>query len=150
MFSRWKKEKEKKKVRTIKVTLEEVRKAINDYSTTLPEGISLRSIIKDNNEIDFTFLYDILGGKPDRPFYMSKETFEVYEDQKYAKYVDVCQVACDQYWLETGIEPLTPGDPYRKINYLKLQNYLKEKPPFDLYLHPKDQMVTHRAPKEEY
>ncbi|MDQ0256899.1 hypothetical protein J2S74_004321 [Evansella vedderi] len=147
--SKKQKDKEKnKEMKIITVSVDEVRKAINNYTSTLQEGISLRCIIKENNEIDFELLYAHLGGMPDKSFYMSKETFEVFEDQSYAKYIDLCQIACDQYLLETGMEPITPGDPYRKINYLKLQNYLTEKPPFDLYLHPEDQMVTPRALKD--
>ncbi|ADU29254.1 DUF3939 domain-containing protein [Evansella cellulosilytica] len=138
---------EKREEKIVTVTIDEVRAAVNKYANNMQKGISLRSIVLDNNEIDFEALYSYLGGKPDRPFYMSKETFEIFEEKDYPKYIDLCQIACDQYILENGEEPITTGDPERKVNFQKLKHYLTEKPPFKLYLHPQDRMVTHRAPK---
>ncbi|MDG5786255.1 DUF3939 domain-containing protein [Evansella sp. AB-P1] len=153
----WKKRKNGKKstsgsqnshnVPIISATIDDVRKAVNDYASTLQKGVSLRSIVLDNHEIDFDLLHSFLGGKPDKKFYMSKETFEIFENQEYPKFIDYCQIACDQYFLEKGEEPITPGDPYRKISYYKLKNYLIEKPPFELFLHKHDRMVTHRSPR---
>lgn len=137
-------------VKIVSVRIDDVRHAVNEYARSLEKGISLRNIIGDNNEIDFELLYDYLGGLPDRPFYMSKETFEIFEDEEYPKYIDMCQVAVDQYVKATGEEPIVEGNPYNKVSYFKLQDFLPERPPFDLYLHPKDRMVTHRIPKDEY
>ncbi|MFA9559240.1 DUF3939 domain-containing protein [Evansella sp. AB-rgal1] len=149
----WKSGKNKKKeddgkskeIPIVTVTIDDVRKAVNDYASNLPKGVSLRSIVLDTHEIDFNLLHTHLGGKPDKNFYMSKETFEIFEEQEYPKYIDLCQIACDQYFLEKGEYPITPGDPYQQISYFKLKDYLTKKPPFDLYLHAKDRMVTHRA-----
>ncbi|MCE7792231.1 DUF3939 domain-containing protein [Salipaludibacillus sp. CUR1] len=148
-FGRKRKEKKQKaeqeeSVKIIQATLEDVRSAVSRYTKDLGAGISLRSIILDTHEIDFEILHKYLGGKPDRPFYMSKETFEIFEEPDYPKYIDQCQIACDQYFLETGEEPVIPGDRTKKISYFKLQNYLIDKPPFDLYLDRYDRMVTHR------
>lgn len=142
-------ERKKKKLQVISVTIDEVRDAVNRYAETLPKGISLRNIVKENNEIDFELLLDYLGGIPDRSFYMSKETFEIFEDEEYPKYIDMCQVAFDKYLKATGEEPLIEGNPYKKISYFKLHDFLEERPPFDLFLHPEDRMVTHRKPKDE-
>nr|WP_246593733.1 DUF3939 domain-containing protein [Evansella tamaricis] len=136
-------------MKMISASKEDVRRAVNAYASSMRKGISLRSIIKDNHEIDVDMLYSYLGGKPDKSFYMSKETFEIFEDRDYPKYIDKCQIACDQYYLDKNEEPVTPGDPLRRLNYLKLKDYLAEKPPFELYLHPYDQMVTHRPPKDK-
>lgn len=144
-----KKEKKTREIKVISVTIDDVREAVNQYAATLDRGISLRNIVLDNNEIDFEQLYDYLGGKPDKAFYMSKETFEIFEDEEYPKYIDMCQIAFDQYLKETGEEPLIDGNPYRKISYFKLKDFLRERPPFDLYVHPKDRMVTHRMSKDE-
>ncbi|MBU9720875.1 MULTISPECIES: DUF3939 domain-containing protein [Bacillaceae] len=138
-------EKEKK---IINASIDEVRQAVNAYASSMKKGISLRSVIQEDHKIDYDMIYSYLGGIPDKQFYMSRETFEIFEDPQYPKYIDLCQIACDQYYLEKNEEPVTPGDPYRKLNYLKLKDYLKEKPPFQLYLHPRDKMVTHRSPKE--
>ncbi|WP_416149037.1 DUF3939 domain-containing protein [Salipaludibacillus sp. HK11] len=137
---------DKRAIKIISVTIDDIRSAVNQFAINLDEGISLRSIISDNHEIDFELLHSYLGGKPDKPFYMSKETFEIFEDAKYPKHIDFCQIACDQYFLETGAEPIIPGDPSNQVSYFKLQNYLVQKPPFDLYLDSNDRMVTHRKP----
>ncbi|PYZ92421.1 hypothetical protein CR194_16465 [Salipaludibacillus keqinensis] len=139
----------KKEVKEITVSIDDVRSAVNKFALKLDKGISLRSIVSDNHEIDFELLHSYLGGKPDRPFYMSKETFEIFEDPEYPKHIDFCQIACDQYLLETGEEPCIPGDRSKKISYFKLQNYLIQKPPFDLYLDSNDRMVTHRKPTDQ-
>ncbi len=140
---------EENEVKIVTVSIDEVREAVNKYAATLQQGVSLRSVVLDDHKLDYDLLHHYIGGKPDKPFYMSKETFEVFEEQHYPKHIDQCQIACDQYLLENGEEPVIPGNPYRKISYFKLQNYLVEKPPFDLYLHPQDRMVTHRAPNDK-
>ncbi|WP_026690854.1 DUF3939 domain-containing protein [Alteribacter aurantiacus] len=139
--------KEKQNVTVRTITIDELQSAINAYANENPD-ISLRTLVKDNHEVDTDLLVSQLNGRPDRPFYMSKETFELFEDPDYPKWIDRCQLACDQYVLETDEEPITPGDSTRKVNYLKVQHYLKEKPPFQLYLHPQDRMVTHKAPEK--
>ncbi|MGJ9385160.1 DUF3939 domain-containing protein [Salipaludibacillus sp. CF4.18] len=131
-------------VKDIEATIEEVRTAVNEFALNLDNGISLRSIVLDTHEIDFELLHSYLGGKPNKPFYMSKETFEVFEDPDYPKHIDHCQIACDQYFLETGEEPIVQGDKTRTISYFKLKNYLVKNPPFELFLDPNDRMVTHR------
>ena len=138
----------KKEMEVISVTIDDVRRAINDYATSLEKGISLRSLVLDNNKLDYELLYRFLGGVPDKDFYMSKETFEIFEDETLPKYIDMCQLAVDQYLKATGEWPVIQGNPYHKISYFKLSDYLKERPPIDLYLHPMDQMVTHRIPKD--
>jgi hypothetical protein len=148
IFRRKRKEQEEKdknkKIEEINVTIDDVRSAVNRFALNMDQGISLRSIVSHNHEIDFELLHSYLGGKPNKPFYMSKETFEIFEEPEYPKHIDFCQIACDQYFLQTGEEPVIPGDRSKKISYFKLKNYLIQKPPFDLYLDPIDRMVTHR------
>lgn len=150
-FRRKRKEQDEKQkvVKTISVIIDDVRLAVNQFAQNLEPGISLRSIVSDNHEIDFELLHSYIGGKPDKPFYMSKETYEIFEEPEYPKHIDFCQIACDQYFLESGQEPVIPGDRSKKISYFKLQNYLIQKPPFDLYLDPNDRMVTHRKPTDQ-
>ncbi|AOM83638.1 DUF3939 domain-containing protein [Salisediminibacterium beveridgei] len=130
----------------VSVSIDEVRRAVNRLADRFSSEIPLRTIIRQTNEIDFELLADDLGGIPDRPFYMSRETYEVFEDQELPGYIDRCQIAVDQYVLETGSEPVMPNDPARRINFQKLKHYLSDPPPFELYLHPVDRMVTHRKP----
>ncbi|GEL08775.1 DUF3939 domain-containing protein [Salisediminibacterium halotolerans] len=135
-----------KNIEIISVSIEEMRKAVNAFAANLDDHIPLRSIIKSDHQIDTELLYSYLGGQPDKTFYMSKETYEIFEEPDLPMYIDQVQIACDQYVLETGKEPLVAGNKDRKINYFKLKHYLHETPPFDLYLHPLDRMVTHRKP----
>ncbi|PYZ96931.1 hypothetical protein CR205_14755 [Alteribacter lacisalsi] len=131
------------------VSIDEMRQAVNAYAKQLNPAISLRTIVKDNNEIDCHLLYEQLKCKPDKPFYMSKETFEIFEDPDYPRWIDQCQVACDQFYLDTGNEPVAEDDPRRKVSIYKIKDYLREEPPIDLYLHPQDRMVTHREPEKK-
>lgn len=143
-----KEEQVKKEMELVSASIDDVRRAVNDYAASLEKGISLRSVVLDNNKLDYELLYRFLGGKPDKDFYMSKETFEIFEEEMFPKYIDMCQVAVDQYLKATGEWPVVEGNPYHKISYFKLSDYLKERPPIDLYLDPKDFMVTHRMPKD--
>ena len=139
---------EENNVQEVSVSIEDMRKVVNAFASQLDDNISLRSIVKSDYQIDTDLLYSYLGGKPDRLFYMSKETYEIFEEPELPMQIDQVQIACDQYVLETGKEPLVPGDKNRKINYFKLKHYLQDPPSFELYLHPVDRMVTHRKPDD--
>src|SRR5690554_1016618 len=89
--------KRKEELKVITATIDDVRKAVNDYALSLDKGISLRNVVLDNHELDYERLYDYLGGIPEKTFYMSKETYEIFEEEEYPKFIDMCQVACDQY-----------------------------------------------------
>ncbi|WP_444685533.1 DUF3939 domain-containing protein [Alkalicoccus luteus] len=130
----------------ISCSLEEVRQAVNAFAESAGPGISLRTLVTSGNKLDAELLIPYLNGLPDRPFYMSKETFELFEEPDTPRLIDHAQIACDQYFLETGELPLKGSDQTSPISYFKLKNYLREEPPFDLYLHPEDRMVTHRKP----
>jgi hypothetical protein len=141
-----KKQKGEEDVQFIDVNLEQVRQAVNEYADGLEKGISLRSLIQDDHSIDFGLLKGILKGIPNRPFYMSKETFEIFETADLPKHIDNVQKAVDQYRQEKGEEPVIPGNPYRKISYFLIRHYLSSEPEMELYLDRNDYMVTHRCP----
>ncbi len=50
----------------IDVTLEDVRKAIREFSENLPKGVFRTILVQDDNSIDFSQLTDILGGVPSK------------------------------------------------------------------------------------
>ncbi|MCT8136950.1 DUF3939 domain-containing protein [Anaerobacillus sp. CMMVII] len=147
MFFNKKPKKEKEEVKIIQVTIEQVRQAVNEYADGLAKGISLRSIVLDDHSIDFDQLKGILKGLPDRPFYMSKETFEIFETAELPEQIDNVQKAVDQYIQENGEEPIIPGNPYRRISYYLIGHYLSIEPTVELYLDRNDKMVTHRRPE---
>lgn len=131
----------------IEVTLDQVRQAVNEYADGLETGISLRSIVLDDRSIDFRLLKGILKGIPSKPFYMSKETFEIFETAELPRDIDNVQKAVDQYIQENGEEPVIPGNPNRKISYYLVRHYLPDEPEVELYLDRNDKMVTHRRPE---
>lgn len=147
-FKKWKKEsKGEESYPTISVTIEQVRQAVNEYADGLAKGISLRSIVQDDHSINFDLLKSTLKGKPDRPFYMAKETFEIFETADLPKQIDHVQKAVDQYIQEHGEEPVIPGNLYGKISYFMIKHYLTIEPEIELYLDSKDKLVTHRRPE---
>lgn len=151
LFFKNKKEKENEKATTnnqiIDVTLEQVRRAINVYAGGLEPGISLRAIVLDDYSIDFDQLKTTLKGIPNRPFYMSKETFEIFETAELPKQIDHVQKAVDMYIQENGVEPIIPGNLYGKISYYLIRHYLSSELEVELYLDRNDKMVTHRRPE---
>ncbi|RXJ00411.1 DUF3939 domain-containing protein [Anaerobacillus alkaliphilus] len=131
----------------INVSIEQVRQAVNEYADGLAKGISLRSIVRDDHSIDVDVLKGILKGIPNRPFYMSKETFEIFELAELPEQIDNVQKAVDQFIQENGEEPVIPGNADRKISYHLIRHYLHDEPIVELYLDKHDRMVTHRRPE---
>ncbi|MFC5713277.1 DUF3939 domain-containing protein [Thalassorhabdus alkalitolerans] len=123
------------------VSVEEVRRGIQNLANSLPMGVSIRSFIKHDHSVDFELLKPVLKAVPDRKFYMSKETFEVFEDAETPKTMDQVQLAVDQYIKANGELPVVQGDPTHKVSYFLIKDYLRVKPSFDLYLDEKDHLV---------
>jgi hypothetical protein len=143
----WKNKKEKKEeLPVIDVSLEEVRQVIKESANTLPIGISMRTFINDDHSIDFSLLKPFLKGIPKQTFYMSKETFEIFEEQELAEDIDRVQRAVDQYIYEKEKMPIVVGDPERKLSYFLIKDYLRQQPNTSLYLDVNDNMVTYRRP----
>lgn len=136
---------------TIHVTIDEVRQAIRKFSDQLPKGVYRTILVKDDNQIDFTPLISILGGLPDKNFYMSKETYDLFEEKdKLIPYeMDIVQKAVDQYVKEHKKFPVLPHDPLRRINYFELcqEHFLKSTPQTTFYLTDLEGMITHIKPK---
>lgn len=137
----------------IPVTLPQVKRAVREFERQLPEGVSRTVLVKANNEIDFRLLVPYLRGLPDRPFYMSRESFEIFaeEDRLIPYWLDIVQRAVDDYVEERKELPVVPGDRRRKVSYALLQKYyyLKEKPPVDFYLTHYENLITHRPSDRE-
>ena len=126
------------------ISIEQMRQAVQNSAANLPMDISLRTLVNSDHSIDTNMVKSFLNGIPKQTFYMSKETFEIYEDQATAIAVDDVQRATDQYYQETGDYPVIPGT--TKVSYFLIKNYLKQEPTMELFLDPKDHMVTHRRP----
>ncbi|WP_053083687.1 DUF3939 domain-containing protein [Rubeoparvulum massiliense] len=131
----------------IDCTLSEVRKAIHQYYRDLPKGTNLSIIICDDNSIDYSLLIPYLHGIPRQTYFMSKATYELFEDGEIPRILDLVQKAVDRYIFERNELPIIDGDPYHKVSYLKLRDYLDERPSIDTYLTDQENMITHRKPR---
>ncbi|MGP4041941.1 DUF3939 domain-containing protein [Gracilibacillus sp. D59] len=141
-----KKQKETKKFPTKDISLAEVRSAIQEYSKELPPNIPLKILIKDDLSIDYSLLAPILKAIPTKKYYMSKETYDLFEeeDKHIAQALDQVQQAVDQYIEQKKELPIIDYDPYRKVNFFKLEqlNLIKERPEMDFYITDQEQLVT--------
>ncbi|WP_347549302.1 DUF3939 domain-containing protein [Pseudalkalibacillus hwajinpoensis] len=150
----WNKKAKEKKIdhstTIIDATIHEVRKAVSAFAEKKREGISLKVLVQDDNQIDTTLLAPYLGGIPSEPYFMSKETFELFEkhERHIPFWIDSMQRAVDSYVRSEKETPVIEGDPYRKISFYKLEKkaLLHERPPLDFYLTEQEQMVSHRKP----
>lgn len=135
-------------VASVSVTLSQVKQAIREFERQLPEGINRTVLVGQENEIDFRLLIPYLHGLPDRKFYMSRESFEVFgeEDRMIPYWLDIVQRAVDDYVDEQKITPLIPGNRNRRISYpiLIKRYYLKESPPVQFYLTHYENLISHR------
>lgn len=132
---------------TVPVSLSDVKTLVREFERQLPKGINRTILVGQDNEINFKLLTPLLSGVPDRKYYMSKETFEIFEeeDRHIPVWLDIVQRAVDDYIAEENVAPTVPGDRNKKISMVLLQNnyYLKERPPLDFYLTDLEDMVTH-------
>lgn len=148
-FWRKKNDQHKEELPTIiEATLHEIRQAVGTFSEQKRVGISLKVLVKDNNELDTSLLITHLGGIPSKAFYMSKETFELFEEEhRHIPYwIDKVQRAVDAYIHSEKEVPIIEGDPFQKISFFKLEKkaLLTERPPLEFYYTEQEGMVSHR------
>lgn len=128
----------------------DVQTAVREYSRHLPEGVHLRVLIEEDLHIDYELLAPYLGAIPSKTYYMSKETYELFEEEDYelAKELDEIQRAVDKYEAQTGELPVIPGDPYRKVSFYKLNRngLLASWPKYEYYLTDEMNLITHKRP----
>lgn len=137
----------------IDVTVEQVRNAIRTYSEDLPKGVYRTILVDENNCIDFTPLAPILKGIPSKKFYMSKETYEIFEEneKEIPLMMDKVQKAVDAYVRDHKKYPMLQFDPERRVNFylLSQEQYLDSHPPIDFYITDYDGLVSHIKPKRQ-
>ena len=139
-------------LKVIDVSIQDVRRAISSFAEEKRDGISLKILVLEDNSIDHSLLSSYLGGIPSEPFYMSKETFELFEgeDKHIPFWIDKMQKAVDTYIRTEEELPIIEGDPFRKLSFYKLERkaILQERPPIEFYLTEQEQMVSHRKPEK--
>lgn len=149
MFNLFKKQKKKQVTyQEIDATLQDVRDAIYQWEEKQPKGVYRSLLVRDDNSIDYTLLLPFLRGIPTKKYYMSKATYETFEEQDkdIAVYLDIVQEAVDRYVSIENQIPVIEFDPNNRLNYFLLvsKGYLKEKPPIQFYLTDEENMITHR------
>ncbi|MDM5328419.1 AtpZ/AtpI family protein [Neobacillus sp. CF12] len=136
----------------IDVTMDQVRQAVRQFSDNLPKGVYRTILAPDDNSIDFNQLATILGGIPSKKYYMSKETYDLFEEneKKIPVEMDMIQKAVDLYVKERKEYPMLQFDPHRRVNiYLLVQEkYLKSEPETQFYITELDGLITHIKPEK--
>ncbi|MCF6094395.1 DUF3939 domain-containing protein [Microaerobacter geothermalis] len=139
---------EKKHWPEIEVTALEIKKAIHEYYKSLPKGVSLTVLIMEDNKIDMNLLAPFLNGIPKKTFYMSRATYEIFEEPEIPANLDLVQQAVDEYMKEHSDLPIIDGDPNKQVSYSKLSPYLHGKTPnIPIFITDIENMVTHQKPK---
>ncbi|MDF2854600.1 MAG: hypothetical protein K0Q87_451 [Neobacillus sp.] len=141
-----------KEYQVIDVSIDQVRKAVREFSENLPKGVYRTILIQDDNSIDFNQLADILGGIPSKKIYMSKETYDLFEEseRKIPVEMDIVQKAVDLYVKERKEFPMLPFDPHKRVKYYQLiqEHYLKSIPDTQFYITDLDGLITHIRPEK--
>lgn len=146
IFKRFKKEAAPSR---ITVTLPEVKQAVRQFENDMPPKINRTVLLKEDKSIDLSRLTRYLGGVSDQKFYMSRETFEIFDEgeKDIPYFLDLVQSAVDSYFSDTGKLPLLEEASLPEVHFrlLASQRYLKEVPPFPLYITDEELMLTHRS-----
>ncbi|SMG17683.1 DUF3939 domain-containing protein [Paenibacillus aquistagni] len=131
----------------IVVTIDEVRKAINAWEHDMPDQIKRTQLLREDQSVDLARLTRYLGGTSDQRFYMSRFTYQLFEetDKDIPYYIDMVQAAVDDYMDEHPKLPVIEGSRNRQIHYDQLiaGHYLKEKPSIPLFLTTDEFLLTH-------
>ena len=133
----------------VTVTLPQIKQAVRKFEEDMPAPINRTALMMEDKSIDLNRLKRYLGGVSEQKFYMSRETFEIFteEDKLVPYYLDMVQSAVDNYINDTGKLPLLEDSWLPEVHYrlLSTERYLKETPPFPLYITEEEMMLTHRS-----
>jgi hypothetical protein len=152
----WKKRKNKEELTNrdeiIAASIDDIKNAVNEFASQAPKGVQANVLVKEDHSIDFHLLKPYLKGIPNQKFYMSKETYEIFKEEKkdIPKYMDLVQQAVDKFVNAENALPIIDGDPYRKVSYYKLESVslLKQRPPVDFYITKQENLVSHKKPEK--
>ncbi len=134
------------------MTLDEVRQAVRDYGEMLPKGVRRSVLVQPDQSIDFRKLAPHLKAVPSEPFYMSRETYEIFEakDREIPLHMDKVQQAVDRYMKQEKRLPLIEDHPefLIDVNLLKAKSYLDDIPPMPFYLTREEYMVSRKPSRQ--
>lgn len=134
----------------IETSIDDVREAVRLFSRDLPKEMDRAFIVKNDYSIDFQMIAAYLGGIPSKPFYMSKETYEIFEEKRIPPIIDKVQKAVNLFYKTNKILPVRPYDQLHRVNYDQLlqEHYLEEKPELELYFADYKNLITNRKPEK--
>ncbi|CDQ21084.1 Protein of unknown function [Halobacillus karajensis] len=151
MWSRKNKKSKETKVEKRDISIHEVRKAVHAFADSKPKEVPLSVVIKEDLTLDYKLLAPYLKAVPVQNFYMSRETYELFEEQDkdLALDIDLIQQAVDEYIEQTQELPIIDDDPYKRISYYKLErrDLLHRRPNRDFYLTNEEFMITYKKPR---
>jgi len=134
---------------SVHVTMNELRTAVLQYEREM-SGINRTALMQEDGSLDLSRLTRYLGGRSDQKFYLSRETFEIFEEEErhIPYHLDQVQGAIDDYVHENGKLPVIEDSAHFEVDCRKLyqQRYLHEIPDFPMYITDQEMMVTHREP----
>lgn len=132
------------------MTLQRVKDAVRRFELE-NKGISRTVLLKEDQSIDFELLKPFIAEVPEAPFYMSRETFEIFEEAErdIPIYLDKVQRAVDTYIYEHQKKPVIDLDYNQTIDVRRLvhHGYLDEMPPIPFYHTNQEDLITHKKPK---
>ncbi|SEO70273.1 Protein of unknown function [Amphibacillus marinus] len=135
----------------VDIPLADIKKAIETYALSLPEETPLSILINEDLSLKNSELAPILQALPLKKFYMSLETYDVFDEEgkHLAEELDTIQRAVDHYYNLNNEMPIIHGDPYLKVSFHKLIKHglLTYRPTHAFYIDPIDKMITHKRPK---
>ncbi|WLR47595.1 DUF3939 domain-containing protein [Halobacillus litoralis] len=147
----WSRKNRKPKLEKKDLSIHDVRKAVHAYADAKSSDVPLSVIINEDLTLDYELLAPYLKAVPIQNFYMSRETYELFEEQDrdLALDIDLVQHAVDQYMKQTQEPPIIDDDPYKRISYYKLENHhlLQRRPERDFYLTKEEFMITYKKPE---
>lgn len=132
------------------MNLQRVKDAVRRFEVE-NTGVSRTVLLKDDQSIDFKLLKPFIDDIPEQPYYMSRETFEIFEEseREIPVYLDKVQRAVDTYIYEHRKKPVIESDYDQTIDVRRLvhHGYLDEVPPLPFYLTDQEDLITHKKPE---
>ncbi|UOQ43487.1 DUF3939 domain-containing protein [Halobacillus salinarum] len=151
MWNRKKKKQANQALEKKDLSIHDVRQAVHAYADDKPQSVPLSVLIHEDLTLDYELLSPYLHAIPTKIYYMSRETYQIFEEEDYqlAKDMDVVQEAVDEYMKQTQEIPIIESDPYKRINYYKLEklNLLPYRPNREFYMTNEEFMITYKKPE---
>ena len=147
MWLFWKRKKPNQAPARIHTTLKDIENAVIQFEANLPKKVKRTILVDKDNRINSERLAPYLGGVPIENYYMSTQTYEIFseEDRLIPHYLDIVQEAVDAYVEDHNRLPIMQDSKEGRVHYdlLMQEFYLKEKPPFPLYITDEEYMLSH-------